>query len=217
MSKRTFWILTVVLLSFVVAGIDAQGPRDSDRSEKPRPRGHWGGWTRLSEEQEEELLGALKEKMPDYYAHLISLRDEHSTMYRSAIRRSWWRYQSWKDLPPEVQQAAITEQTEKMEIVRILKALRDTDDPQEKTRIKGLLSESVSRWFDAEQIRQQHRLLELKQRIRQLEEELKQNTENKEVIVERRVKRLLETGFAEMMRSEATTRRVGHKRPERRE
>jgi hypothetical protein len=196
MDKRTFWVLAALFGLFLLttqggvvwnpAGAEPPASAESKGPPRVRPRA-----APLTEEQEAELLAALKEKLPYKYERLVKLREERPRAYRWALRGAWRSYQRWKDLPPEVQEAAITEQAERITSMRILHAIRDEEDPEKKARYKEQLKESVQRQFDAEETRQKHQLQVLKERILRLEEELKRRTEDRDKIIDEQVERYL--------------------------
>jgi len=221
MSKRIFWVLAVLLLGSAAAVIQVGGRLGIASAEPPGGRDQPRRTTRmaaeLTKEQETELLNALKEKLPGRYEDLMKLREEKPKAYRWALRGTWRWYQRWKNLPEEVQKAAITEQTERMRIVRILHAIGKAKDPAEKARLRKDLTDSAARLFDAEQERHRHRLQELKDQIRRLEEELRQRTEDRDKMIEQRVERYLTKGLPGRFHRGPATRpaqKTGKKSPE---
>jgi len=198
MSQRICWMLAAVLFGLVVVIIQVGGRSEIASAQPPEGRDQPHRTTRmaaeLTEEQEAELLKALKEKLPGRYEALMKLREEKNKGYRWALRGTWRWYERWKNLPEEVQKAAIVEQTERMQIVRILHVVGEAKGPAEKTRLKKDLAQSVARLFDAEQERHRHHLQELKDQIRRLEDELRQRTEDRDKLIEQRVERYLAEG-----------------------
>jgi hypothetical protein len=211
MHKRTFWVLAALFGLFLLTtqggGVwnpaGAEPPASGDRKGPSRIHQRLAP---LTEEQEAELLAALEEKLPDQHERLVKLREERPRAYRWALRAAWRSYQRWKDLPPEVQEAAITEQAEQIKIMRILHAIRDEEDPEKKARYKEQLKESVQRQFDAAEKRQKHHLQVLKERILRLEEELKRRTEDRDKIIDQRVERYLKGSPPEKIRAHPGTR-----------
>ncbi|GAG12560.1 unnamed protein product [marine sediment metagenome] len=201
MCRRVLWVLAVVLFGSVAMVIQGGGPSEIASAQPPKSSGGRDRPPRtarmaseLTKEQEAELLKALKEKLPGRYEALIKLREEKPRAYRWALRGTWRWYQRWKNLPEEVQKAAIVEQAERMQIVRILKAIGEAKDPAEKARLKKDLTESVARQFDAEQKRHRHHLQELKEQIRRLEEELRRRIEDRDKMIQQRLERYLTEG-----------------------
>ena len=65
-----------------------------------RPVGRRGG-SRLTAEQETELLAVLKEKRPDFHERLTRLAKEDQRSYRRSLGWAWRWYQRWKRMSPQ--------------------------------------------------------------------------------------------------------------------
>ncbi len=197
MSKRALWIVLTVLFGSAAVTMHGSGLSQTPGDKPTRPRGrrgHPGGRTQipaLSEQQEAELLAALKDKQPRRYRHLVELRQEKPKIYRRVLGLTWQWYQRWKDLPPAVQDAAVAVQVARFRIRRTLRAFHAARDPQKKAQFHKSLASSVARQFDAQQTLSEHRVQKLKQSIARLEEKLRRQAEGRDKIIRQRVQRYL--------------------------
>ncbi len=155
---------------------------------KPGPRGTQGG---LREDHEAKLLAVLKEKLPAQYEMLMQLKDDRPRAYHHRIRRMYGWYKQWRNLPEDLQQASVVEKTERMKSFRLVRSIRTTEDVEQKALLKGQLSESIAKQFDAKQKRNAYRLEQLKKRIVALEEELKDRAKRRKEILAERVEAMI--------------------------
>lgn len=200
MNKR--WMLVVcgaLLLTMPLA----MSAGDKDREGKDRegrgpvvpgpnfgPGGEREGFgMRLTDEQETELLNAIKDRQPEVYRRLMESKDANPMRYRAALKNMWPWYQRVKGAPKEIQKAMIDEGDARVEVWRLVKALGQAKEA-ERAKLLGDLHDAVSRQFTAEQILREYRLNELEQQIGHLREELEQNRQQREQIIKDRLEEL---------------------------
>jgi len=160
--------------------------------EKPRPpRGGWRGGPRLTEEQEEELLAAIKKWMPERHARLAALKESNPGRYAAYLAGVWRWYQGFKQMPEDVQKATIARQNAQVRIGVLLERARETESEGERDRLRQQIAKQVAVMFDAEQVEREYRLSRLEQRIQDLRKELKHRSEQREKIIAQRVQQLL--------------------------
>jgi len=220
MSKGAFWTVVVGITGLVIFGASERGlappvvepPASVDRSGSSGSIPRHGRATTVmpvTRQQEEELLAALKDRAPSQYERLIRLRKERPGVYRWALRKTWAWYQRWKDLPEEIQAAAVTEHLERMKIFRLVLAYRAATSEARRAKLKSELVESIKRQFDAEQKRQEYRIEQLKAQIRQLEQELARRAARRDEIVRQRVEAVLKGGALRPFGPRPRTRPAG--------
>jgi Spy/CpxP family protein refolding chaperone len=201
MGKWTYLLAVAALLGaatfFVQADAEPQpaAPTTEAADTRPAPLLHPGrhGHRRqaLTEQQEQELLRALKDKKPSAYERLMRLKDRDPRGYRRLLSGSWFWYQRWKGLPKEVQEAHVSLHGIRVRIWRTVRAFRETDDEKERARLRRQLRGLVSQRFDSEQVIRAHDIKSLEQRIERLKEALKGRLERREEVIEEEVSRLL--------------------------
>jgi hypothetical protein len=187
MSKRAILVLvaaSLVLPLAILAGDppDKGGVRPAADTPTSGP-----GFRPLTEQQETELMAALKDKDPENYKKLAELRESIPTRYRWALRGLWQWYQRYKGAPADLQKAMMDEQETRMATWRISRALGQAADPAEKTKLAAELRDALDKQFNAEQTLRECRLADLEQQIKHLREELDQRHQQREQILKDRM------------------------------
>lgn len=197
MSKGMILIVATIALVSITAAIVAEGTEDTAVS-RPSGRRPENVTTMrpprlrsLSPEQEAELLEMLKAKVPQRYERLVELRESKPQSYRWALRHTWRWYQHLKDLPSDVQDATITEQAQRVNISKLIRELRGTNDRVAKADLENQLREAIRKSFDAEQTLREHKLGELEERIKRLRAELKARLQQRSELIQERVEHWL--------------------------
>lgn len=205
MSRITLWIIVAAVVSVGAAGlyvVPASGqPADPPKANPTtgpttRPAGDRGDREHsfgapLTEAQTAELLGVLKQRLPERYDELMKLKAERPGSFEWRMRMTWRWYQHWRDLPEDIQQAVIAEDSEAVRSVQLARSIREAKDPAEKARLTKRLEESLNKQFEAEIKHNQYRLEQLKAQIQRLEKELKDQSQNRQAIIEDRLQRHL--------------------------
>ena len=155
MPNKAKLSLIVVLLASAGAALLAQsggdGPRDGNsRNLAGRPAAGDRPALAISEQEETAFLRALAEKRPEQANALIKLKNENPREYRVRLTEAYRTYQSWKDMPPEIQKAHEDQVAAKVEAWRTSRELLNATDPAAKERIRTRLQEILGREFDAD-------------------------------------------------------------------
>jgi len=177
-------------------------PREKPTQPASDRAARWRDREVLSPQEESELLAVLKEKRPQRYQALTALRERNPKRYRSAVRDIWRWYQRWKHLPPEVQDAHIAELDCRAEIGRLVHAIRTAGDEEDRDSLEEQLRQVIRAQFQAEQVRREHQLAVLAERLRQLRQELQEQSARPDRVVQRRFEYWLEVA--------EKSRRQGH-------
>ena len=202
MNKRLTLILCGALLLAMPLAMSAG---DKDRENKDRegrpaagpganfaPGGEREAFgAKLTDEQETELLAAIKERQPETYRRLMESKEANPMRFRLALRSMWPWFQRYKNAPRDIQKAMMDEGDARVETWRLIKALGQAKDGPEKTKLISELNEAVSKQFNAEQALREYRLNELEQQISHLREELEQRRSQRDQIMKDRVEELL--------------------------
>jgi len=151
------------------------------RSPTTRPRG-----SGLTEEQEQKLLAFLKEKRPHLHSRLVELQERSPRSYRYNLNSAWRWYRQWEFMPPDVQEAALAEENNRVLIFRTVQALRETEDPRERKKLHSQLRKAVAEHFHAEQKMREYWIGQLEERIRRLRKEHEQRAHDRNKIVSER-------------------------------
>ena len=197
MFTRCSLLSMAVLAAVATAVVFAEGPDEQPplmrgpgavmrRGPATRPRERL-----LSKDQERELLAALKEGNPVLYNRLMSLRGRNHRRYRWAAREMWRWYQRWKNMPPEVRDAVIAEQNERIRALKYHREIRRAENDAEKASLTAELREAVVRHFQCERKVHEHRLARLEEHIRRLRAKLAERDRHSDRIVQERMDRWL--------------------------
>ena len=209
MSKR----LIAMLLAAGLGALPGDAPgerdkRDAGKEVRSRPtrraerRGRGlarrrGGRDRpgrqMTQQQEEELLSAIKKWRPGQYRRLTKLREDRPHVYRMALRRIWPRYEELKGMSDDERQRAMAGHEARLRIWRLLQEAGRAPNSETKKRVIGELREPVSKVFEAEQARLENRLTRLEEEIRRVRQELKERAQRKDEIITERIERMLKT------------------------
>ena len=195
MSTRATLTLSALLLAGAAAFLWAQpAGRDAD----PRPpkasspgEGDVRPAAAVNEQQEAELLGALADKRPDEARRLRKLKEENPREYRFALVAAWKQYQTWKDLPPEVQKMFASQQQARLDAWRVSRDFFSAKDPNQKERIRARLMEILGVEFDAEQGVREFRLGQLEDQLKRLRAELRDRADRRAQVIEQNLQDLL--------------------------
>jgi len=167
-------------------------PRQTRLSEG-RPHGHVSREP-LTDQQETELLEFIKERLPQRYEGFVEFSEAKSRYYQFTMRRMWAWYEQWKLMSPQAQEASITEHDLRIEAFMVLRRFRETEDPDEREKIKAELLKALEDHFDAEQSLREVQLAELEERIEQVRQEIQQRAEDRDAIVAEQMERMLTFG-----------------------
>ncbi len=166
----------------------AGGPAGMGRGMGPRRRGRRKP---ITPEQEKQILEFTKEYMKHYHERLRKLLEENEQAYRRALSYLWPRVRRLWSMPPELRHAHLEERRLKVKIYQTAEAYLKATSPEEKEKQKQELQKLVARRFDVEQTILEHRLVELEDRLSRLKKQLAQRPEERNKIIEDRVKRSL--------------------------
>lgn len=170
--------------SAAVKKTDAPGARSQRLRAWKRPKP-------LTEEQEAELLEAVRKHSPADHERIVKLKASKAGEYRHVLRRMWLWYQQWKGRPEEVRQAYWTLKETRAEASELVRRAKNAKTKGEREKLSARLRQVVAREFDAWQVIRKYQLAQFATRIEQLEAELKERADKRDKIIRNRTAALL--------------------------
>ena len=189
----------------------------SRRSDGPGGYGRGGfrhRFTRLTKEQETELLEHLEKHQPEVFKHLTGLREKDERSYRYYLSRAWGAYRRLKDLPEELRKKILAKDGARRKIFHLLRAIREAKTESEKKRLTAELRVPVTVVFEVEQAEAQYRLTQLAKEIERVREEIKARLAQRDKIIADRIERLVEMSARFGLRGSKPPPGKGRKPPE---
>lgn len=170
-------ILTSLVLLAAVS-VSAASADDAATAPAPRPAAAGGRRhslpTKLTAQQEAEVLAFLREHLPSRYRLLEKLRDENPSRYQQQLRvRRWW-LDRLRQMPEKVQQAAVLQYTTGTLPWRLSRQWQEADDAEEKAKLRRQVHEAVAKLFDASRITHEHRITQLTESVKRRRDELRE-------------------------------------------
>jgi hypothetical protein len=150
----------------------------------------------LTPEQEEEVIAYLRKARPDRVDHLLDLKGKRPGLYRSFLSRAYreMRYLNrLKEDDPERYEQVAQEKKFEEEARLLAKKYRDSEDENEKVRLREDLKTLLDKLFDYRQMNRQFEIEKLEKRLEDLKDVNERRLANKEEIVERRLDEMLGT------------------------
>jgi len=148
----------------------------------------------LTDEQVEEILAFVKEKMPRRYERLNKLRERHPALFRRMCRRLRFEIGQLRRLKkddPEAYRAAIEKHRLRGRVADLADRARRAGSSEERQRLAAELRDALGRLFEAERKARQAQVRELEERLHQLRKQLAERAEHRDRIIDRLLERLL--------------------------
>ena len=174
-----------------------RGGRSRGAATRPSSGGRRGGpgsrrfGKPLTKEQEQEVLDFLKKERPDFYKKAIEEREKDPKRYQRTIRSMWHFMSRVKNLPKDLRDAYHTSQRSFVEMWRLAKELKDTQDAARKKVLDEKLRSLAEEHFDASQIIREHRLTQLADEIKRLKADLQQRAKDRKAVVRETIERMM--------------------------
>jgi len=186
------------------AAEEAAAPRERDAptassarraDSRPRRSGPWRARRApLSPEQTEGALAFARQHLPELHRRLVRALEENPRRAQPLLRHLWHQYQRVRELPPDVAEAATVIYRTNIELFRTRRDILQAESPEEKERLVKRLRELVTRRFDSDLIVKDYRIRRLERELADLKAELQKRRQQREQIIEQRVKRWLTAG-----------------------
>jgi len=148
----------------------------------------------LTDEQVEEILAFVREKMPWRYERLRALQESRPDLFRRMCRRLRFEIGQLRQLKkeaPGAYEAAIEEHRLRARVADLAARARGADSAEERKRLAAEIRDVFERLFDAERKAREAQIRQLEQRIRQLREQLAERAEHRDRIIEHLLHRVL--------------------------
>jgi len=201
MSRKAGLLIALAVLAFSASAAVAQdqparpgGRNPDDASTRPRPQGEQPRkLAPLSDQQQKEMLEAIKRFRPEMYERLMKARQERPGQQAMLMRTMWEWYKGWKEWPEEVQKAAVIGQESRVRIVRIIEAFKGASDKQARATLVDRLRDAIRKRIEADITIQQYQLEQLQKRLERMRQELKERSEKMDQAIEGEVQSLLKS------------------------
>lgn len=206
-AKRLLIVAAGVVATLTVAWAQApeEGPREKpgsgavrqkirermDRLREDGPAASKPALTPLTDAEQAELLGWIKQRRPEHLHRLEELRQDRPQQYQMALRMLWRWYQSYKQLPEPLREDFLVEQELRMKTWRLAQAIRQAPDEQARAKLIEELRGALNRQFEAELKVQRWRLKEMEERLAKVRQDLQQRQENRQAEIDKRLDGLL--------------------------
>ena len=150
----------------------------------------------LTPEQEEEVIAYLRDTRPDRVDNLLDLKGRRPGLYRSFLSRAYreMRYLNrLKEDDPERYEQVAQEKKFEEEARLLAKKYRESEDENERVRLREDLKVLLDKLFDYRQMNRQFEIEKLEKRLEELKDVNERRLANKEEIVGRRLDEMLGT------------------------
>ncbi|MFO8013219.1 MAG: hypothetical protein R6X20_07930 [Phycisphaerae bacterium] len=180
---------------------------DRDRPHGPPRRGPPGGgrppfgrrhvppmFQELTDEQVDEILAFVKEKMPWRYERLKAWQEEKPEFFRRMCRRLRFEIGQLKRLKkdnPEAYEAALEEHRLRARAAELAARARKAESEEAREKTKAELRGVLERLFDAERRAREAQIHELEERIAHLRRQLAERAEKRDRIIDWLLERLM--------------------------
>jgi hypothetical protein len=148
----------------------------------------------LTDEQVEEILAFVKEKMPWRYERLKEWQEKKPEFFRRMCRRLRFEIGQLKRLQkdnPKAYEAAIEEHRLRARAAELADRARGAEAEADRQKAKAELRDVLTRLFDAEGKAREAQIRELEGRIHQLREQLAERAEKRDRIIDWMLERLM--------------------------
>jgi hypothetical protein len=150
----------------------------------------------LSQEGEKEALEFLKKTAPEpMIKRVMKMQINHPLMYQRELQRAFRekrRMKSLKILDPERYKKLIRRRELTKESFELAKKYREAESEREKGAIKKQMKSTMSELFEIREEEKTKRIEELEKELAKLKKTIKKRKQNKNKIIEKRMKQLIE-------------------------
>jgi len=176
------------------AGPSNKGKAAARPTTRPAGTGHRGALnpvgarpmrtaTKLTEEQEKEVLAYLKSRRPEIYNEVLAQQQKDPVRYRQTLGRIYPFIVKMRRLPVQVALAYETLQQTHVNLWRLAREYNAADTADKKQDVESRMLNQARKQFQAEQLVRGHRLADLEEQIRNLKAELAQRANDRETVI----------------------------------
>ncbi len=199
MMSRYAWVLVAIAgVAVLGAGMlarqtlqPAAGQNDTPQSPHGAKSNHTHSRSRITPEQEQELLKDLKAKRPEVHEQALELKKSDPEKYRRMLYMYAWSQRRLRALPEDVRKRVQAEMDARLKVSRLLRDIRATEDEPKREPLIAKLHQAVAEHFDAEHKGREGRLAMLEDQIKRLREDLARRVKDRDQIIKDRVKHYL--------------------------
>jgi|GEM_PF-3125025 len=148
----------------------------------------------LTKEQEEKTLNYMKEMYPDRFERFIKIKELRPLIYRRGLSRAYREMRFIEELKnkDQVRYQRVLQEKKLTTKSRILaKKYKETDDEDQKNRIREELKGILSELFNIRQQVREDEIERLEKKLAELKEINRKRLANKDAIVEKKLAEML--------------------------
>ncbi len=218
-SPLGVWLITATITACTTSALGAElrQPGDDDKKSAramqrgkrahggpggPGGRSGHGGppalWKKMSEQDRTRIQNFLEEHFPKMYLELERLQESHPERYARRIRRvvpDMWHMMEVLQSHPQRGQLMIQERRLDMDIWRVARRHRASDDVDKQSGLQAKMRELCEQVFDCRHRRRELQIQELETRIIELKQRHAQAAGLREKLIEQEVKERLDKPF----------------------
>jgi hypothetical protein len=175
----------------ILAGNEGDGPGRG--SEGRHGRHGRGSEVDITDEQEQELLAALKRHDSRWHERLLRVKAEHPRRYRFFLARAWDWYEKIRNMPADLQETLKQIREDRLTSWQLVQRYRAAETSDQRQRARKQLAETIGRLLDAEQKLTAYRIAKLEEQIAQIKARMQAQASRREELIEERIEQLLES------------------------
>jgi len=140
--------------------------------------------SKLTAEQEKEVLAYLKSRRPQIYKEVVAQQQKDPMRYRRTLGRIYPFIVKMRKLPEPVALAYETLQQTHVNLWRLAREYNSAKNADKKRDIESRMLSQARKQFEAEQLVRGHRLADLEEQIRNLKAQLAQRASDRETVIQ---------------------------------
>lgn len=219
--RRALAILAFGVASVNTVAVAAQdpmgdsGPHRRGQAERGK-RGGQGGpggppqlWSHLSDDDRTRVREFLAEHFPKMHLELERLRDVRPERYLRRMRRvvpEMWHLMDQLETRPQLGLLTIQERRIDMDMWRLARRFRSTDDAKEQDALRSELTNLARQAFDCRHKRRDLQIGEMESRLTELKQRQTQSAKLRDQLIDQEVKDRLERRMPRQGRGERRPR-----------
>lgn len=189
-------LIALVLAVLMVGWMTAQSeePRRPAATSGPHARTPGPAPAGGGEAQQADVRAFAKQYFPEAYEEVTRQLQDNPQRARPLLAMLTRAYNSVQRFPTgEVRDAAIGRQRANLAISRVIRELRQTENPGERDKRTTRLRELLAEQFDQDQVVKEYDIKRLSEQLASLKAEIEQRKTNRKAVIEEAVGRLLST------------------------
>jgi len=145
--------------------------------------------TKLTDEQEKEVLAYLNSRRPEIYKEVLAQQKKDPARYRRTLGRIYPFIVKMRKLPEPVARAYETLQQTHVTLWRLAREYNSAKTADKKQDVESRMVAQARKQFEAEQLVRGQRLANLEEQIRNLKAELARRANDRETVIKETLER----------------------------